>query len=1064
MPIALENVVKQLEDSGILAPGKLEGFVPPNAKPKDGEELLRELYKKNLLTKFQAQQVAAGRAKSLIMGNYVILDKIGAGGMGQVFKAEHRRMKRPVAIKMLPPALTKDAAALARFEREVEAAAKLRHPNIVAADDADEANGIHFLVMEFVDGKDLSALVKKNGPFSVGEAVNFVLQAAKGLAFAHQKGVVHRDIKPGNLLLDGDGTVKILDMGLARIQSSGDTPTQAELTGTGAVMGTVDYMAPEQALGAKHADQRADIYSLGCSLYYLLTGKAAYDGDTLMAKLLAHQNNPIPSLRSIRPEVPEQLEAVFRKMIAKKVDDRYQTMNAVIADLEQCGGAQSVVPPPSTSTVGLTTLLNELPEAQTTIGQRNTLLSTPKRRRSAVKDKRPLLIGGGVLGLLILLAGLVVSLKTKDGTLIVTVNEPDADVEVLTEEGKVEITRKGEKEPLTISVDPGKHRLKVQKPGFEFFTQEFSIESGATKPITATLVPLKGKSDEIAQAKTLATAEPPKTDVTEQGWKALFDGKSLDGWTGDVGLMTVENGLLVNDGKRGTVIAPGDYQDFEVEIEFRLAIGGNSGLGICYSGTGDPAENGLEIQMIDDDGTPGIQDSQKCGSIYNLAAAKPGHFKRWPEWNQLRVASLGDDIKVELNGMLVTVTTRSSLRMANPQHPGLSRSSGKLCLFPLTGRSEYRNFRIRAAAPGQLTDISSSAYQAWMREVQAMPAEEQVEAVRKKLMELNPGFDGSIKPKIEREKVVELTFLSDDIKDISPLRSLTDLTGLTCNGSIPNKSRLSDLSAINEMKLRFLLCDRTDVSDLSPLAGCLTLQTLNCTRTKVTAAQVAALQKALPKCKIEWDDPGKPTPAASGFNLLAMLNLQKDRVDIPNLTGANNWTQTGETLTYTSDGKCGKVVVPVDLKNARDFEIISDVKRLSGNSVFTFDFASSDKLGTGLDVVIGGQIQLKLEGGQRHKIGDWPATVKDEGLIVTRVRHGANGLPGSVVVTVNGIQAAQWEGDVSKIGTPLEGHPDFSGRATIGLFCFKDSYEFRSWRLKVYDGEVEWLRPMTTSQ
>ena len=337
MAVALEQFVKQLADSGVIAPGKLENFVPPKAHPKDAQELARQLVQSKYLTKFQAQEIYLGRAKSLILGNYTILDKIGEGGMGQVFKAEHRRMKRTVAIKTLPKAVTKDAAAVTRFQREVEAAAKLRHPNIVAADDADEAGGVHFLVMEYVEGSDLSALVKKNGPLPVTKAVGYVLQAARGLEFAHGECVIHRDIKPANLLLDKKGTVKILDMGLARIETGGNAPSQADLTGTGAIMGTVDYMAPEQALSTKHADARADIYSLGCTLYYLLTGKPAYEGETLMARLLAHRESPIPSLGA---EVPEQVQSVFEKMVAKTVEDRYQTMSEVVAALESCSSGQ----------------------------------------------------------------------------------------------------------------------------------------------------------------------------------------------------------------------------------------------------------------------------------------------------------------------------------------------------------------------------------------------------------------------------------------------------------------------------------------------------------------------------------------------------------------------------------------------------------------------------------------------------------------------------------------------------------------------------------------------------
>ncbi|HEX4130053.1 MAG TPA: protein kinase [Pirellulales bacterium] len=444
MAAALEQVVKQLADSGIISAGKLENFVPPKANPKDAEELVRELIKQNVLTKFQAQHVLQNKAKALFLGNYTLLDRIGAGGMGQVFKAEHRRMKRLVAIKMLPSAVTKDPAAVARFQREVEAAARLRHPNIVAADDADEANGLHFLVMEYVDGKDLSALVKRDGPMPVDTAIDYIRQAATALAFAHGEGVVHRDIKPSNLLLDKKGTVKILDMGLARIDSQGDVGAQAELTGTGAVMGTVDYMAPEQALSTKHADARADIYSLGCSLHYLLTGKPTYDGETITAKLLAHHHHPIPNLCQLRGEVPEPLQAVFSRMVAKKIEDRYQTMNEVAADLAACQGAAPASSSMSQITMGLGKTVDpaelsialanqplkaiDLPDSFRIETVARTPLAPPGKAAAGEgvppwKNRKVLIAGGGAFALLLLL-GVIVIIRNNKGEEITRIEAP----------------------------------------------------------------------------------------------------------------------------------------------------------------------------------------------------------------------------------------------------------------------------------------------------------------------------------------------------------------------------------------------------------------------------------------------------------------------------------------------------------------------------------------------------------------------------------------------------------------------------------------------------------------
>ncbi len=353
MPVALKDFVKNLEDSGVVSPSKLQNFLPPKAAPKDARELARDLVRSKTLTRYQAQEIYLGRARGLILGSYTILDKIGAGGMGQVFKAEHRRMERIVAIKILPAVMTKDAAAVARFEREVRAAAKLEHPNIVTAHDSDESGGVHFLVMQLVEGSDLSALVKKSGPLGVEKAVDYILQVARGLDYAHEQGVIHRDIKPANLLVDAKGTVKILDMGLARLENKvgGDAATAAELTASGTIMGTVDYMAPEQALNTKHADGRSDIYSLGCTLHYLLVGKAPYDGETLMEKLLAHREQQIPDL-SADGLVPAELQTIFEQMIAKHPADRYASMREVVQALEQCRAQlsePSLAPPKSSS-------------------------------------------------------------------------------------------------------------------------------------------------------------------------------------------------------------------------------------------------------------------------------------------------------------------------------------------------------------------------------------------------------------------------------------------------------------------------------------------------------------------------------------------------------------------------------------------------------------------------------------------------------------------------------------------------------------------------------------------
>ncbi|MDP7206530.1 MAG: serine/threonine-protein kinase, partial [Pirellulaceae bacterium] len=255
-----------------------------------------------------------------VIGDYALLGRIGAGGMGRVFKAQHRRMDRLVALKILSKKQMGNPDSVRRFHQEMKAAAKLIHPNIVTAFDAGEQGGIHYLVMEYVDGPSLNQVIKNHGPLSHEKAVDFVLQAARGLSYSHSCGMIHRDIKPSNLIQDADGTVKILDMGTARIGN--DEPMDEGLTVEGMIMGTINYMAPEQARDATKADHRSDIYSLGCTLFFLLTGRSLYKGK-VVETLMAHAQQPIPSLREHCDDVPHWLEEVYSKMVAKKPEDRY---------------------------------------------------------------------------------------------------------------------------------------------------------------------------------------------------------------------------------------------------------------------------------------------------------------------------------------------------------------------------------------------------------------------------------------------------------------------------------------------------------------------------------------------------------------------------------------------------------------------------------------------------------------------------------------------------------------------------------------------------------------------
>lgn len=265
------------------------------------------------------------------LGPYKLLEKIGEGGMGTVYKARHTLLEKTVAIKVLAPHLTGDTAAMARLEREVQAVGAMDHPHVVRATDADEHNGVHYLVTEFIAGADLRKVVQRRGPLPVGEACEYARQALLGLAHAHAHGIVHRDLKPSNLLLTADGQVKLADLGLARLRDGQPLSEDQELTTVGTALGTPDFMPPEQWADAHEVDHRADLYALGCTLFFLLAGRAPYGGPEWRSpreKMVAHLQAPIPDIRPLRPDIPNELAILIEHLLAKRPEERPPSADA----------------------------------------------------------------------------------------------------------------------------------------------------------------------------------------------------------------------------------------------------------------------------------------------------------------------------------------------------------------------------------------------------------------------------------------------------------------------------------------------------------------------------------------------------------------------------------------------------------------------------------------------------------------------------------------------------------------------------------------------------------------
>ncbi|MFL5243192.1 MAG: protein kinase domain-containing protein [Gemmataceae bacterium] len=347
-PATIGEFLDLVRKSGVLEDKRLDAYIEKATAaglvPEEPSKLAGLLVRDGILTHFQAEQFLQGKWRRFTIGKYKVLERIGSGGMGSVYLCEHKLMRRRVAVKVLPTAKADDTSSLERFHREARVVAALDHINIVRAYDVDQDNNLHFLVMEYVDGASLQEMIKRGGVMDVTRAAHYMRQSAMGLQHAHETaGIVHRDIKPGNILVDRYGIVKILDMGLARFFHDDEDVLTKKYDEN--VLGTADYLAPEQALDSHSVDIRADIYSLGATFYYCLTGRSPFNEGTVAQKLIWHQTRQPKAIRTIRPDVPQGIEALVEKMMAKDRNQRFQ-MPSEIAEALAPYTKDPIGPPP----------------------------------------------------------------------------------------------------------------------------------------------------------------------------------------------------------------------------------------------------------------------------------------------------------------------------------------------------------------------------------------------------------------------------------------------------------------------------------------------------------------------------------------------------------------------------------------------------------------------------------------------------------------------------------------------------------------------------------------------
>ncbi|HEV3258850.1 MAG TPA: serine/threonine-protein kinase [Gemmataceae bacterium] len=818
MPLdSVASLVDTLRHSRLLQPAQVEelthGLAARFPAPRD---LARELLQRGWLTPYQVNQLFQGRGQDLVLGSYVLLERLGQGGMGQVFKASNWKLDRTVALKLIRKERLANPDAVRRFQREIRAAAQLAHPNIVHAHDADEVRGTHIFVMEYVEGIDLGKLVRKRGPLPVAQACDYIRQAALGLQHAHECGLVHRDIKPGNLLLSRGAVVKILDMGLALLHQGDSDDSSTSMTATGCVIGTADYIAPEQARDSHTADIRADLYSLGCSLYHLLTGRVPFPRGTVTEKLLQHNMDEPQPVEQLRPEVPLPVAAVVRKLMAKRPEDRYQTpgeaavaLAAVVQTLQEPSPSPARSQPDQAETETLDAVLAFMATSDTTEAADS---PAALRRQAERRWWFRFNVAGGIL--LLSLAALFAALLWWQHRPAVPPADQSDDV---TQPRDVTPPPTADK-PRPVDAAWIKHvatlgageqvktvvkKLRELNPGFDGQVH-YQIKNGAVWELSLCTDHVEN-IDPVRALPRLRRLECKGTFpgyVTRKGKLA-----SLEGLKG-LGLRR----LVCGDNPKITDLTPLKGMPLD-----DLICGGTGVTDLSVL-------KDLSVAFLDISAT-GITDlsSLKGTSVKSLVCA----------WMAMRDLSPLKDVP------LIYLDVRGTFVHDLSPLQGLPLVHVRCDLLPDRDTQVLRSIRTLqkindepVAEVWKRVDAEHEAFDKWLASVRKLPAAKQVEAVAARLKDRNPGFGGSVTPAIENGKVTGLQFLSDRVTDISPLRALGDLQRLDCHGTFYRKGLLVNLWPIQHLRLKQFSCNDTLVNDLTPLKD-MPLSDLSCGSTSV---------------------------------------------------------------------------------------------------------------------------------------------------------------------------------------------------------------------------------------